>query len=364
MKQIRSRTLASVGLSVAALTLASACGGVENSEGGSRAKSLQLANNNPPSDSTSKAMDWWIEEVEAAVPGEVDMDQKYSGSLLAGPDMRAGLSEGRAAGGQLIPAYYPTEMSLTNVASVPVPYDSQVIAKATQKLIAENETVAAEYSAAGLEPLYVGTTGTFMIATPEDVTDLDDLDGLAIRMIPTLADAYKQLGVEPVFVDAAELYESLERGVIDGAMSVLPVLHSSGLQEVAPNFVIDGVGNMTIWVFAMGTDTFEALDESVQDAMREVSTRTTEQTSVFVTESEVEACKGVIEDGGKFTVLDDDDQATVREAAEVLVESWYTTAEEAGYERAELEAIWEEYNRYLEEFEPTSTAKSGLESCL
>jgi TRAP-type C4-dicarboxylate transport system substrate-binding protein len=367
MKKIRPNALATVGLSVAALTLLSACGGVENSSagsGGSGGTSLQMANPNPPSDSTAQLIDWWAEEVDAAAPDAVNIEQKSSGSLLAGPDMLAGVGDGRAAGGQLIPAYYPTEMPLANITSVPVQYDSETIAKAYWKLIQENDQVAAEYSDAGLAPLFVGPTGHFMIANSEPVTDLDDLQGAKIRMIPPMAPAYEELGVEPVFVSSEELYESVERGVLDGAISVLNVLHSTGLQEVAPHFVIDGLGDATIWVMVMNQDQFDALDSEVQDAMTEVSSKATEEGSKFVTDAEAAACQAILDEGGTFTALPEDDQAQVAKAAEGLVEGWFTGAEDAGFERADLEAIWDEYNSYLEEMAPTSTAESGIESCL
>jgi TRAP-type transport system periplasmic protein len=365
----RTPRLTCAGLTLAALAL-TACGGVEGAagsasgSGGGEGALLQFANPNAPTDSTARLIDWWGEEVVSQVPDEVRIEQKYSGSLLPGAEVRAGVSEGRAAGGQLIPAYHQAEMPLSNLTSVPVPYDSEVIAKAFQKLIAENDQVAAEYSEAGLEPLFVGPTGTWLLATKDPVTDLDQLKGKKIRLLPPAVPAYEQFGVEPVFVSSEEIYESLERGVLDGVSSVINVLHSVGVQEVAPNFVIDGIGNYTIWVMVMGTETFESLDPAVQEAMTKTSAEALEHGTSIITEVETEACQGIVKAGGRIAALDEDDQDEMREAATRLVDTWYAGAEEAGHERADLESIWDEYNRYLEEFEPTSTYESGVEPCL
>jgi TRAP-type transport system periplasmic protein len=359
----RTRSVASLGI---VLTLATACGGVEGVQGGGSGGStnLQLANPNPPTDSTAQIIDWWSAQVEEAVPDDVDIEQKYSGSLLPGPEVRTGVGEGRAAGGQLIPSYHQAEMPLSNITSVPVPYDSEVIAKAFYKLITENEAVGAEYSDAGLEPLFVGPTGTWLMATKNPVTSPEQLRGLKIRLLPPVVPAYEQFGVEPVFVAADEMYESLERGVIDGVSSVINVLYSVGVQEVAPNFAIDGIGNYTIWVFVMNKDEFDGLDDSVKEAMTEAAGKATEEGSSIVSAVEKEACEGILAGGGTITSFAEEDQDLVRTAADDLVNTWYTVAEEAGHQRADLESIWDEYNEYLEEFEPTSTYESGVEPCL
>ena len=358
----RTTSVASIGL---ALTLATACGGVQGVQGGSGGSTtFQLANPNAPADSSTRIIDWWSEQVEESVPDAVNFEQKTAGSLLPGPEVREGVGEGRAAGGQLIPSYHPAEMPLSNVTSVPVPYDTEVIAKAFFKLIQENEQVAAEYSDAGLEPLFIGPTSTWMLATRQPVTSPDQLQGLKLRLLPPAVDAYTQFGVEPVFVASDEMYESLERGVIDGVSSVINVLYTNGVHEVAPNFTIDGIGNYTVWVFVMNKDQFDSLDDSVKQAMTEAAGEATEAGSAIVSEVETEACEGILAEGGTITSFSEENQERVRTAAEVLVETWYSTAEEAGAERANLESIWDEYNRYLEEFESTSTYESGVEPCL
>lgn len=352
------RQIAIAGASSIVLGLSSACSGVAD-EG----QALQLANPNPPGDSSSHMMDWWSEEVEAKVSG-VEIDQKYSGSLLAGDETRAGIGDGRAAGGQVIPAYHPSEMPLSNISGVPVPYDTEVISKAFWKLIQENEQVAAEFGDAGLEPMFIGPLAAWLLATKQGVTRVKDLEGLSIRLLPAVVPAYETFGVEPSFVASDELYESLERGVIDGVSSTITNHNGVGVQEVAPHFTVEGLGNHTVWVFALNKELLESLDEETQAAMREVAGRATEEGSAIVHDAEVQACQAMQADGATFSEYQPEDLREIEAAASDLVNSWYALVEKAGYERSEAEAIWDEYNSYLEEFEPTSTFRSGVEKCL
>ncbi|WP_224814724.1 TRAP transporter substrate-binding protein DctP [Hasllibacter sp. MH4015] len=58
----------------------------------------------------------------------------------------------------------------------------------------------------------------FQIYMREEVTSLADLEGLRIRVFPTLLPLVQALGAEPIVLPMGEIYTALERGTIDGYM--------------------------------------------------------------------------------------------------------------------------------------------------
>lgn len=58
----------------------------------------------------------------------------------------------------------------------------------------------------------------FQIYMGSEVTSLADLEGLRIRVFPTLLPLVQALGAEPIVLGMGEIYTALERGTIDGFM--------------------------------------------------------------------------------------------------------------------------------------------------
>lgn len=78
--------------------------------------------------------------------------------------------------------------------------------------------------------------------TEKPVTKLEDLANLKIRVQNSalMLDTISALGANPTPIDYAELYTSLQTGVVDGAENPPASYFSNKFYEVAPNYVLDG----------------------------------------------------------------------------------------------------------------------------
>ena len=66
---------------------------------------------------------------------------------------------------------------------------------------------------------YAQSGMAFYIMTKKPVLKLEDIRGLKLRSIGGLSDVFfGELGVSVVKVASAEVYEALQRGVVDGAL--------------------------------------------------------------------------------------------------------------------------------------------------
>lgn len=349
---------------VAAAGLVLAGCGAAQSGAATGSTTIRFANVLPPDDAISETIDWWMDEVGERTDGSVGFDHNYSGSLISGGEMYAGLADGRAQAGMIVPGYHPAELPLFNIAQVPVPFDAETRALALQRLLEENEDVRAEFTEAGITPLFVTMVAApWGYASSEPAESLEDMAGQRIRMLPNVAPAYEEFGVEPVAISSDEIYESIERGVIDGASQPFDTWHSTSVYEVAPYMVIHGIGAYGAGLVAVNSGVFESLDDSTRTALEETARETFQESSKIFAEREAHACEEVLAAGAVVTRLSDADIEEFRSVAQrELVDLWYEAAERAGHDRAVLEGIWAEYNDYLAELAPDSSYESGLEA--
>jgi TRAP-type C4-dicarboxylate transport system substrate-binding protein len=103
---------------------------------------------------------------------------------------------------------------LTN--AVPATFESDTVLDITEKLFTENETILAEFERLNIKPLVLRHLPQYTFLCTEPVRTMADLQGKKIRSygayIPQMLEA---LGATPVNLSMPEMYESLQRGVVD-----------------------------------------------------------------------------------------------------------------------------------------------------
>lgn len=93
----------------------------------------------------------------------------------------------------------------------------------------------------GIKFLGFGESGFRELTTSgTEVTKPDDLKGLKFRVAGStlFVDIYKEMGADPVSMNWAEVFTSLQNGTIDGQENPIDIIHSQGLSEVQKNLTI------------------------------------------------------------------------------------------------------------------------------
>jgi TRAP-type mannitol/chloroaromatic compound transport system substrate-binding protein len=118
---------------------------------------------------------------------------------------------------------------------------------------------------------FIGTTGrthaeTF-VHTTVPLNDLSDLQGLKMRAFGDPAEILQRLGVATAFIPSAEIYESMQRGVIDAFEYTTPSIDwTQGFQEIIKySYISDArapTGSQHQWV---NRDSWNELPEYLQD---------------------------------------------------------------------------------------------------
>jgi TRAP-type C4-dicarboxylate transport system substrate-binding protein len=129
--------------------------------------------------------------------------------------------------------------------------------------------LAPEYQ--GLKLLALTVDMTHIHTKGKPINSLDDLKGLRIRAPSvTVNKILADIGAVPVNMPPVQVYESLEKGVIDGAVFAWDPISSYRLSEVLDNHLEDVVSGVSFW-FAMNDKKYAALPPDVRSAIDAVS---------------------------------------------------------------------------------------------
>lgn len=156
----------------------------------------------------------------------------------------------------------------------------------------------------GLTYYNSGARNFYTTKTP--VTNVADLKGLKIRVLqsPTAIRMTELMGATPVAMGQAEVYTSLQQGVLDGAENNEFALTVARHGEVAKHYSHDGHTRIPD-ILLIGTAAMARLTPEQQAAVQEAATESTEfHKGVWDAAIEAERQKAADEFGVEFTTPD------------------------------------------------------------
>lgn len=162
-------------------------------------------------------------------------------------------------------------------------------------------------------PLWLFTADPAQIVSKDiPIEGPEDMKGLRVRSPSAMGnDILEQLGAVPISMPMGDVYEALERGVIDAAMIPLEALFAYNLYEVS-NYVVVGHFSSTPFYSVMHPATYEALTDEERvylDHMRGV-------------EFAVKSGRAWDVSGAKGRALAEEKQAIIVELEGELLEAW------------------------------------------
>lgn len=181
--------------------------------------------------------------------GKITFDMQYSNSVAPATEVDNALVDGRLDMGSLLPVYEPSEYPANNAYISTMVLGSQTPVAGllqTQGWISEvgyqSEDVVDELEGNGMHVLLpafsAGSTGLLCSDRPRDTRAA--IAGAQVGITSTSqGEQVKALGATPVSLVFTEMFESLQRGVIDCTTSILGAAVLGGFVPEAPHIVID-----------------------------------------------------------------------------------------------------------------------------
>lgn len=202
-----------------------------------------------PDSTYSVAPTSYAKAVEEWSGGKIKFEILYSGSRVQIREMNQALNEGLVDMGQHIPAFDPDAYPVNTYASdllylhdsTPV-VGSLQLAGAWTEFSVKEKTVREELIQRGIQPLLpvLPSGSAILMCKGDPVRSLAEAKGKQVRMSSRIhADQLEALGATPVDVPTNEIYQALQRGVVQCAASALAVAETQGLAEVTDNWTID-----------------------------------------------------------------------------------------------------------------------------
>ncbi|GGI04143.1 TRAP transporter substrate-binding protein [Egicoccus halophilus] len=159
----------------------------------------------------------WVEEVREATGGTVDIEIHAGGALAPGPQVYENVVAGAQDLGWTMPGYTPGRFPITQIIEAPFVFDGAIEGtEVATELWNEFDAFQEEFSDTKVLSLWAMDTGDlFTRDTP--VEQLEDLEGLTIRSpAPLQSQALEAMGANAVSMPGPDIYDAVERGVIDG----------------------------------------------------------------------------------------------------------------------------------------------------
>lgn len=199
----------------------------------------------------------YADAVEEASDGKITFDLSYSASIAAVAEQEAAVRDGLLDMAWSMPTYDPGQLPVnalfTDIAFMveQSPELSFIQGFGSSEFGHQAEPLQNELSEAGLVSLatLVHQMAAYnLVCTGDSVTSLEDFSGSRIR-VPGAgwAAEVEALGGTPVNIVQNEVYESLERGVVDCAIAAPGNAYEAGLFEVSDYWVVDPEKSFQGW---------------------------------------------------------------------------------------------------------------------
>lgn len=177
---------------------------------------LTYSNFFPPSHVQSKLAQAWCDEVKKRTGGQVTVQYFPGQTLTKGVQNYDGVVSGLSDIGMALMAYTRGRFPVMEAVDLPLGYDSGVTA--TRVVNAVYEALQPE-ELQNTQVMYLHAHGAGLLHTSgKAIRTLEDFKGMKLRGHGTSAEMIAALGGIPVTLPMPELYQSLQKGIVQGAM--------------------------------------------------------------------------------------------------------------------------------------------------
>lgn len=207
---------------------------------------MQSANSATSLQGKLQAEEW--SKLEEMTDGKVTVELVFGDAIAANVEADEALADGRIDLHLLVPFLQPSDYPVSGqfALETTITRDSPIVSGTLASFGAINESLLqtdeliTEYADANLtviNPLV--HTGNVVMACAEPLTSLDDLKGKQVRVGPEPAfGQVEALGATPVSVAYADLFESLQRGIVDCMIIGLTTMQGiPGMIDLVPYLI-------------------------------------------------------------------------------------------------------------------------------
>lgn len=319
--------------------LLAGCGGKEvttNESGGEKPNKvikMKLQHHEPPGSKLNLAFEEWAKTINEKTNGQVEITVYPAETLGKGKDSYSMVVNGIADLAWVPTGMVPGKFPVTEVANLPMlgMDTAEIGSQAIWDLYLNNEEVQKEFSE--VKVISIWASGYQLLAAKDrDIKTLGDLKGLKLRAGGFGAtQMLNSIGAVPMNAPPPEIYENIEKGVMDGCCFDWQGINASRIYEV-----VDSALDIPLCVvpqtFLMNKKTWESLPEDVQKVFEEHGGATM---GVFIAQNaydnaNIEGVEYMKQLNKTVNTLTPEEEAKWVEAAKPVWEKWVKQVSEQG----------------------------------
>ena len=224
----------------------------------------------PPTHIQSKLAQAWCQEVEKRTKGAVKIDYFPGQTLTKATQVYDGVVQGMSDIGFCLFGYTRGRFPLMEVVDLPLGYpDGKVATQVANAVYQKFKPKELD----DVQVMYLHAHGPGLLHTRQKpVSKMADLKGLKIRSHGFSAKTVKALSGTPVAMPMPEVYQALQKGVVDGAMYPLESNKGWKLGDVNRNVTIDNsMAYTTCFYVVMNKAKWAALPPDAQKAIAKIN---------------------------------------------------------------------------------------------
>jgi len=234
---------------------------------------LRFASFLPEVNTISQYNVWWAKEIEKRTGGRVKFEFYWAGSLVKAPDLPTATGRGICDVTLMATGYTRAKFPLTGTYEVVyVTQKPDAACRAMSELFETHKAFQGEWQKNNLRLLFFDMLGPNIFGFRKKIENLEDLQGLKIRTAGRMTDVVKRLGATAVSMSSSEIYEAMDRGLLDGYTNTsLSSAATRSFPEIATYMLDPGMGNYSCIETAMNLRTWGQLPADIKEIISQVS---------------------------------------------------------------------------------------------
>lgn len=277
----------------------------------------------------------WIAKINERVGKVANLEYYPAEQLGKAKDVLSLTSSGVVDIGYVAPAFVGDKLPLSVVAELPIHFDSSCEAtQAFYKLVAGEGILAKqEFAPNNVRVLWTVVLRPYqvMLGGKVNFEGLKSLQGLKIRTTGGAKElAVRKLGAVPVQIPSPEVYESVTRGTVDGALWPFTSVYSYGMENAFRSSTINENFGSFVVTYVINERKWKSLPPDVQKAITQASEETLKTACSVVDAEDVEAARKLKSAGWKIDELSAADKTELRNRLSSVSKEWADALDKRG----------------------------------
>lgn len=271
----------------------------------------------------------WAKTMYEATNGQWEIKLHYGETLAPAKEGLDGIKAGMFEGCYIACMYHIGKTPLLTVTTLPfLAPEERAKNNEWQLAIAQHPLIDKELEEWNAQMLFPALIGQYRLMGKVPLRTVDDFEGVRIRIDPVTGKVFEKFGAVSTLVTVPEIYDALDRGILDTVCWITPSFRASNIYELGKYYNDDiNVRNGSIHV-VVSRSAWDSLPQEFKELHKEWMADHMEISANFVAEDE-EKCIGIFEEEGvEFTHFKDRDKLVA--AADKVWQDWVKDMQDRG----------------------------------